>query len=95
MPYGTMVDRLGRIFYNAYKPIRNINGQIVGMLSVGTPANQLFEETRQQLLTIFLLVTFLALLAGMIAYRAVMSTGGKKKAGAPVEPPAAKNVQKE
>jgi len=74
MPYATQTDRLGRQYYNAYKPIRNLNGQIIGMVSVGTLANQLFEDTRQQLLTIFLLVTFLALVSALIAYRLVVSS---------------------
>ncbi len=69
--FGTVTDRLGNIYYSAYKPIRHVNGDIIGMVSVGTPTNILIEDTRQQLLTIFLLTTMLALLAALIAYRAV------------------------
>jgi sensor histidine kinase regulating citrate/malate metabolism len=80
MTYSTMTDRLGRVYYSAYKPIRHIDGRIIGMVSVGTVANELFEDTRQQLLTIFLLVTVMALLAAMVAYRAVfLLQEGKKK----------------
>jgi hypothetical protein len=69
--FGTVTDRLGRVYYSAFKPLRHVNGDIIGMVSVGTPTNILLEDTRQQLITIFLLVTMLALLAALIAYRAV------------------------
>jgi sensor histidine kinase regulating citrate/malate metabolism len=73
--YATMIDRLGVEYYSAYKPIRDINGEIIGMVSVGVPANLLIESTRQQLVTTFLIVMFLSLLAVLVGYGAVRSIG--------------------
>jgi len=78
--YSTMINRLDRIYYSAFKPIRDLNGQIIGMVSVGIVAQELFEATRQKLLTIFLVMTFLALLTALIAYRAVMISNAHKEA---------------
>jgi len=67
------LDRLGRPYYSAFEPIRDINGEIVGMVSVGTPTNILFEDTRQQLITTFLIATGISLLAALIGYLAILN----------------------
>lgn len=66
--YSNIVNRLGQIFYSAYEPIRNINGKIIGMISVGTPTNILFENTRQQLINTFLIVTLISLVVAFLGY---------------------------
>ncbi|HRY59797.1 MAG TPA: cache domain-containing protein [Patescibacteria group bacterium] len=66
--YSLTADRLGIIYYNAYEPIRNTNGQIIGMVSVGVPTNILFENTRQQLISTFLIMTLVSILIAMIGY---------------------------
>lgn len=58
-------DRLGITYYSAYKPIRNINGEVIGMVSVGIPTNILFEDARQQLLSVFLIISIIALLSAV------------------------------
>ncbi|MFC1638801.1 cache domain-containing protein [Patescibacteria group bacterium] len=94
--FGTTTDRLGVTYYSAYKPVRHVNGDIIGMVAVGTPANILIEDTRQQLITIFLLVTLLALLAALVAYRAVFWFKKSKdaKGGKPMAKKAAKRSSK-
>lgn len=73
------LDRLGRPYYSAFTPISNVNGDIIGMVSVGTPTYYLFEDSRQTLITTFLIATVISLLAaligyfGMRSYRAVVS----------------------
>lgn len=66
--YKTVVDRFGDIYYSAYKPLRNVNGEIIGMVSVGIPTFYLIDNTRQQLLTTFILVSILSLLVSLIGY---------------------------
>ena len=68
---------LGRPYYSAFAPIRNVNGDIVGMVSVGTPTATLFEETRQQLITTFLIVMLISLLVALVGYLAIRSFGKK------------------
>jgi sensor histidine kinase regulating citrate/malate metabolism len=62
------VERLGVGYYTAYVPLRDYEGDTIGMVSVGTPTFQLFEDSRQQLLTSFLILTFVSLLAAAIGY---------------------------
>ena len=64
-------DRLGIIYYSAYEPIRNIEGTIIGMVSVGVPTIVLFENTRQQLVSTFLIMTIISILVAMLAYYAI------------------------
>ncbi|MFC1640767.1 cache domain-containing protein, partial [Patescibacteria group bacterium] len=65
------LDRLGRPYYSAFQPIRDVNGEIIGMVSVGTPTNLLFEDTRQQLITTFLIATLISLLTAFFGYLAI------------------------
>ena len=71
--YKAIVDRLGQIYYSAFRPVRNINGQIIGMISVGTPTIILFEDTRQQLLSTFLIVILISLSAALLGYYVILS----------------------
>ncbi len=66
--YALEVERLGINYYTAFLPLRDYNGKIIGMVSVGTPTYQLFEDSRQQLLSSFLILTFVSLLAAAIGY---------------------------
>lgn len=71
--YSSIVNRLGQIYYSAFQPVRDINGKIIGMISVGTPTNILFENTRQQLINTFLIVTFISLIVAFIGYLVIRS----------------------
>lgn len=73
------LDRLGRPYYSAFQPIKNVNGEIIGMASVGTPTNTLFEETRQQLITTFLIVMLISLVVALVGYLAIRSFSGSTK----------------
>lgn len=66
--YNTTIDRFGEIYYSAYSPIRDVNGQILGMVSVGTPTHLLLDAMRQQLLTTFILVSLLSALISLVGY---------------------------
>jgi hypothetical protein len=66
--YTTTIDRFGDTYYNAYSPIRNVDGQIIGMVSVGTPTYLLLEDMRQRLLTTFMLVDVISALISLLGY---------------------------
>lgn len=80
--YTTTINRFGEIYYTAYTPIRNINGQIIGAVSVGTPTYLLLESVRQVLLTTFIIVTLLSALISLVGYYTMTSlrTGGGENA---------------
>ncbi|HRY60001.1 MAG TPA: cache domain-containing protein [Patescibacteria group bacterium] len=69
--YSVSADRLGQIYYNSFEPVRDINGLIIGMVSVGAPTNVLFESTRQQLVSAFLIMTLISLVVVLIGYFAI------------------------
>ncbi|MFZ6015936.1 MAG: cache domain-containing protein [Patescibacteria group bacterium] len=69
--YRTIADRLGVTYYSAYEPVRNINGDIIGMVSVGIPSDVLLEETRQELLTTFLALAIISSLIALLGYYTV------------------------
>ncbi len=69
--YRDIVDRLGIPYYSAFEPVRNINGEIIGMVAVGVPTNILLEDTRQQLLTTFLTLTIVSSLVALLGYYTV------------------------
>lgn len=69
--YTTSVDRFGETYYTAFTPIREVNGDIIGMISVGTPTFLLIEETRQQLITAFILVTVVSSFVALLSYFAI------------------------
>jgi sensor histidine kinase regulating citrate/malate metabolism len=75
--YSASLDRLGQPYYSAFGPIRDVNGVIIGMVGVGTPTAALFEETRQQLITTFLLVMLISMLVALIGYIVIKSFGRK------------------
>lgn len=75
--HSTAIDRLGRPYYSAFEAIRNVNGAVIGMVSVGTPTSALFEETRQQLINTFLIVMLISLLVALIGYIVVRSFNNK------------------
>jgi hypothetical protein len=75
----TDTERLGIIYYNSYKPVRDVNGEIIGMVSVGIPTNILFEDARQQLLSVFLIISIIALLSAVAgAYILYIKQNGNK-----------------
>ncbi|MFH1426081.1 MAG: cache domain-containing protein [Candidatus Kerfeldbacteria bacterium] len=69
--YRASVDRLGVEYYSAFKPVRDVNGVIIGMVSVGTPTVILIQDTRQQLVNTFLIVTLVSLAAAFLGYAAL------------------------
>jgi hypothetical protein len=69
--YTTSINRFGELYYSAFTPIRDINGKIIGMVSVGTPTFELIEETRQQLISTFIFVSVLAALVALFGYYAI------------------------
>lgn len=75
--YRAALDRLGRPYYSAFQPVRNVNGAVIGMVSVATPTATLFEQTRQQLITTFLIVMLISLLVALVGYVAIRSFGRK------------------
>lgn len=66
--YTTTLDRFGEVYYSAFAPIRDINGQIIGMVSVGTPTFLLLDAMRQQLVTTFIIVSLLSALISLLGY---------------------------
>jgi len=66
--YTTTLDRFGEIYYSAFSPIRDVNGQIIGMVSVGTPTFLLLDAMRQQLVTTFIIVSLLSALISLLGY---------------------------
>lgn len=76
--YTGVVDRLGEIYYSAFTPVRDINEEIIGMISVGVPTYVLFENTRQQLISSFLILTIISLfIAGAGSYSLISKKSGK------------------
>jgi sensor histidine kinase regulating citrate/malate metabolism len=71
--YALEVDRLGQDYYSAFVPIRNFKGDIIGMVSVGSPTYELFEESRQQLLSAFLILTMISIFAALLGYYAMQN----------------------
>lgn len=67
-------EELGIVYYSAYVPVRDFQGGIIGMVSVGTPTYTLFENSRQQLLTAFLVMNVIAVFAALVGYLASPST---------------------
>jgi len=66
--FTTTLDRFGEVYYSAFTPIRDVNGQIIGMVSVGTPTFLLLDAMRQQLVTTFILVSLLSALISLLGY---------------------------
>ncbi len=66
--YSTSIERLGQNYYSAFIPLRDYSGEIIGMVSVGTLTHDLFENSRQQLLSAFLIVTMISLFVALLGY---------------------------
>lgn len=66
--YSASIDRFGEVYYSAFRPIRDVNGIIIGMVAVGTPTYVLMEATRQQLVTTFILISVLSAIVSLIGY---------------------------
>lgn len=64
-------EQLGRLYYTAFVPIRESEGDVIGMVSVGNVTAELIESARQQLLNSFLILSFLSLFAGGAGYLAL------------------------
>ncbi len=79
--YQAVIERFGEIYYSAYSPIRNVNCEIIGMVSVGKPTYLLLEEMRQSLVSTFILVSILSAIISLLGYYAMPSLrfGVKKK----------------
>ncbi len=83
LPYQSIVDRLGDVYYAAFEPIRDVNGKVIGMVSVGKPTHILFEDTRKQLIVSLLFGLAISVLAAFLGYgvlsyfRKVKEEGGK------------------
>lgn len=71
LAFRTELDRLGQTYYSAFVPIRDCDGEIIGMVSVGTPTYELFEESRQHLITAFLILTIVSIFAALVGYFAL------------------------
>lgn len=69
----TSEKHLEEDYYAAYVPVRKVNGDIIGMISVGTPVFQLIEDTRQQLISAFLIITVISLLGSASGYYVIRS----------------------
>jgi len=77
--YTAIQTRFGEIYYSAFRPLRDVNGNIIGMVSVGTPIFVHLEAARQQLLTTFIIVTLLSLLVSAIGYYSIPQLRGSTK----------------
>ncbi len=64
--YNTTLDRLGRLYYSSFTPVRDADGRIIGMVSVGVPTSVLFENVRQQLINSFLIVTLISVILALM-----------------------------
>ena len=71
--FSTTIDRFGELYYSAYTPLRDVNGQIIGMVAVGTPTSILLEAMRQKLVTTFMLVSLLSALISLLGYQLMPS----------------------
>ncbi len=66
--YEGVVDRLGVLYYSAFRPLVNVKDEIIGMVAVGVPTEVLLEDVRQELLSTFLLGSIISLLVAFIGY---------------------------
>jgi hypothetical protein len=62
------IDRFSENYYSAFKPVRDTNGEIIGMVAVGTPTFILLEETRQKLLSTLIIIAAMSALISLIGY---------------------------
>lgn len=79
--YSSTVERFDEVYYSAFTPVRDINGVVIGMISVGTPTFSLIEDTRQQLITTFIFVTVISMFIALLSYYAIpnLRTNGPKE----------------
>lgn len=63
-----VVDRLGRSYFSAFVPVKNFHGEVIGMVSVGTPTFNLIEDSREQLITVFLITTLISIFGALLGY---------------------------
>jgi len=66
--FTTTIDRFGEIYYMAYSPVRDVNGEIIGMVAVGTPTYLLIDAMRQRLVTTFIIVSLISALISLLGY---------------------------
>ncbi len=74
--YRGEADILGRPFFVAYDPIKNAQGQVIGILYVGIPQVEFMQsvvDTRNTLMAIGGIVTVLAALVCLLATRRLLS----------------------
>lgn len=74
-PYRGEADILGRPFFVAYDPIKNANGEVIGILYVGIPQAEFMKsvtDTRNTLMIIGAAVTLFATLLCLLATRRLL-----------------------
>ena len=62
------VSWIGQPYYAAFEPVQTVNGKVIGIISVGAPVARLFEDTKQQLISTFLIVTLISLTVSLAGY---------------------------
>lgn len=66
------------LYYSGFSPIRDSEDLVIGMVAVSSSTYELFEDTRQQLVTSFLLVASVSLLPTLLGYIAIRSFNFEK-----------------
>lgn len=71
--YQGVTEGLDHLYYSAYSPIKDYENNVIGMISAESSTFKLFEATRIQLVTSFLLVGIVSLIPTLIGYLAIRS----------------------
>lgn len=74
-----ITEGLDHLYYSAYSPINDHDGNVIGMISAESSTYKLFEDTREQLVISFLLVGTVSLIPTLIGYFAIRSYNFNKK----------------
>jgi len=77
--YNTEALIFGSYYYTSYLPLKDINGDVIGMLSAQSSVNVIIENTRQQFVTTFIIITNLSLGGSLIAYLLIRMSVFKDK----------------
>lgn len=57
---------VGQPYQTAYRPLRNANGEVIGMLYVGTPQTQIYQMVQQLMLSKVLVLAIVLLILGLL-----------------------------
>jgi hypothetical protein len=68
LEYNTEALIFGSYYYTTYLPLKDVNGKAIGMLSTQSSVDVIIENTRQQFVTTFIVITNLSLIGSLIAY---------------------------